>query len=56
MSLINDLPECFLCRSQDLELVMNAENGPIVLCDECGYASLMSSKHLSLPTITNIAS
>jgi len=56
MSQINELPECFLCRSQDLELVMNAENGPMVLCEECGYSSLMSNKHLTLPTVTTIAS
>ncbi|WP_190277052.1 hypothetical protein [Candidatus Planktophila versatilis] len=56
MSQINDLPECFLCRSQDLELVMNAEKGPMVLCDECGYSSLMSNKHLTLPTVFTIAS
>jgi hypothetical protein len=56
VSQINDLPECFLCRSQDLELVMNAEKGPMVLCDECGYSSLMSNKHLTLPTVFTIAS
>ena len=52
----SEIPECQLCHSQELEIVINVEVGLVVLCDECGYSKNLNIQHRHYPFIETVAS
>jgi len=38
MSELLDFPTCYVCRSIELEIVINEDFGPMTTCSECGYS------------------
>ena len=38
MSFLIDFPSCYVCRSIELEIILNDEFGPMTMCGECGYS------------------
>jgi hypothetical protein len=44
MSELLDFPTCYVCRSIELEIVINEDFGPMTTCTECGSHGLLSMK------------
>ena len=53
-----DIPTCFVCRSSELEIVLNKELGPMTHCGECGFAWLspLADEEIESTYIQTIAS
>jgi uncharacterized Zn finger protein len=56
MSSILDFPNCFVCRSIELEIVRNEDFGPMVMCSECGYSWIATYADIAQPVFNTIAS
>jgi transcription elongation factor Elf1 len=37
MSKLPSIATCLLCHSEELTLVMNLNQGPMLQCDDCGF-------------------
>jgi uncharacterized Zn finger protein len=49
-------PTCYVCRSEELEIVTNDEFGPLTMCTTCGYAWLATYEDFESPLLLSIAS
>jgi hypothetical protein len=56
MSKLITLPTCFVCRSEELEIVTNEEFGPITMCNTCGNAWLATYEDFDSSLLLSIAS
>jgi hypothetical protein len=56
MSELLDFPTCYVCRSIELEIVINEDFGPMTTCSECGYSWISKYEELETPLLINKAS
>ena len=56
MSELLDFPTCYVCRSVELEIVINDDFGPMTTCGECGYSWISKYEELETPLLINKAS
>jgi uncharacterized Zn finger protein len=56
MSAQQDFPTCYVCRSIDLEIVINEDFGPMTTCTECGYSWISTYEELEVPLLITKAS
>lgn len=51
-----DFPNCYVCRSIELEIIENEEFGPMTLCGECGFSWISTFEDYSINIPQYIAS
>ena len=56
MSVLQDFPTCYVCRSIELEILNNEDFGPMTLCNECGYSWIATFEELATPLLITKAS
>ena len=56
MSELLDFPTCYVCRSIELEIIMNEDFGPMTACTECGYSWIAKYEELEAPLLVTKAS
>ena len=56
MSKYLEFPNCFVCRSIELEIVSNDDFGPMTLCGECGYSWVATFEDITNTIFKTIAS
>jgi hypothetical protein len=56
MSEFLDFPTCYVCRSVELEIVINDDFGPMTTCGECGYSWISKYEELETPLLITKAS
>ncbi len=56
MSELLDFPTCYVCRSVELEIVINEDFGPMTTCSECGYSWIATYEELEIPLLITKAS
>ena len=56
MSALHDFPTCYVCRSIDLEIIINEDFGPMTTCTECGYSWIATYEELEAPLLITKAS
>jgi len=56
MSELLDFPTCYVCRSVELEIVINEDFGPMTTCGECGYSWISKYEELETPLLITKAS
>jgi hypothetical protein len=51
-----DFPTCYVCRSVDLEIIINDDFGPMTLCSACGFSWISKFEDFEYPILRNVAS
>ena len=56
VSTLLEFPTCYVCRSIDLEIIVNEDFGPMTTCGECGYSWIAKFEELDTPLLVTKAS